>query len=84
MTIDVNDFLDHHGVKGMRWGVRRKDESDESSSSFIRKLLPKLKLNTSYTVTVRSNSKTLAYKSHSFSKNFLDKNGDKSINDLRR
>lgn len=22
-TIDINEFLEHHGIKGMRWGVRR-------------------------------------------------------------
>lgn len=25
--MDVEDFLEHHGVKGMRWGARRKSQS---------------------------------------------------------
>ncbi len=27
MTSDVNAFLAHHGVKGMRWGIRKKSVS---------------------------------------------------------
>jgi hypothetical protein len=25
---DIEEFLEHHGVKGMRWGIRRKRGSD--------------------------------------------------------
>lgn len=32
MSDNVDDFLAHYGVKGMRWGVRRKDPSGGSSS----------------------------------------------------
>lgn len=39
MTIDnVDEFLEHHGVKGQRWGQRKK-----SSSSGSGKLTPKTK-----------------------------------------
>lgn len=30
---EVNDFLEHFGVKGMRWGVRRRNSSNENRSS---------------------------------------------------
>ena len=30
---DVNDFLEHFGVKGMRWGVRNEDESGGKDSA---------------------------------------------------
>lgn len=30
---EVNDFLEHFGVKGMRWGVRKKEESSGEESS---------------------------------------------------
>lgn len=30
---DITAFLEHHGVKGMRWGVRRKRSSSFSSGS---------------------------------------------------
>lgn len=29
---DVNDFLEHYGVKGMRWGVRRRSTGAKPSS----------------------------------------------------
>lgn len=28
----VKQFIEHHGVKGQKWGVRRKDTSTNSSS----------------------------------------------------
>lgn len=30
---DVDEFLEHHGVKGMHWGVRRRDKVSTRSSS---------------------------------------------------
>lgn len=33
MTSDVDDFLEHFGVKGMKWGVRKSDSSSGSESS---------------------------------------------------
>lgn len=33
MTQEVDTFLEHFGVKGMRWGVRRGDSGDSSSAS---------------------------------------------------
>lgn len=30
---DVDTFLEHYGVKGMKWGVRKKHESSGGSSS---------------------------------------------------
>lgn len=29
---DIDDFLEHHGVKGMRWGVRRKSNDPSATS----------------------------------------------------
>ena len=31
--VEVDDFLAHYGVKGMRWGVRKADDSDSGSST---------------------------------------------------
>lgn len=34
--MDVNDFLEHHGIKGQKWGIRNKRRSNnvkESKSS---------------------------------------------------
>jgi len=33
MYIDSEDFLEHYGVKGMRWGVRKKDDQTSASVS---------------------------------------------------
>jgi hypothetical protein len=35
---DVDAFLEHHGVKGMHWGVRRKDRSNHGLNQRARKL----------------------------------------------
>ena len=41
MPKDVDAFLEHYGVKGMRWGVR-KETSDSDRLAKIEKQLPKL------------------------------------------
>lgn len=33
MTDEVDSFLSHYGVKGMKWGVRRKSSDSSSSNS---------------------------------------------------
>lgn len=33
MLTRVNNFLEHHGIKGMKWGVRRRDGSDGDSGT---------------------------------------------------
>ena len=33
MSNDVDEFLSHYGVKGMRWGVRRKRQSESNSAN---------------------------------------------------
>jgi len=30
--LDSDEFLEHHGVKGMKWGVRKEDESGNDSN----------------------------------------------------
>lgn len=47
---DVEDFLEHYGVKGQKWGVRRK--SKRSSSSGVRGKTPGTR---TYDVTKMSN-----------------------------
>jgi hypothetical protein len=32
MTTDVYDFLEHHGIKGMQWGVRKERSSSNQTS----------------------------------------------------
>lgn len=34
---DVNDYLEHHGVRGMKWGIR-KARTSSSSSSIAKKI----------------------------------------------
>lgn len=33
MADDINDFLEHHGIKGQRWGVRRNNLHGVSNST---------------------------------------------------
>ena len=33
MSREVDEFLAHHGVKGMRWGVRKEEVSSAASSA---------------------------------------------------
>lgn len=35
-NIDIEDFIEHFGVKGMRWGVRNEDETNPSDSIVLR------------------------------------------------
>ena len=37
-VLNEDDTLDHHGVKGMKWGRRKKRENSESSSPKANKL----------------------------------------------
>lgn len=46
MTTDLDEFLEHAGVKGMKWGVRKSDSS--SSSSPTRRPLPRPGTNTKH------------------------------------
>ena len=32
MTVELDNFLEHHGVKGMKWGVRKAEGGSTSSS----------------------------------------------------
>lgn len=36
--MEIDDFLDHHGIKGMRWGVRRahRVQRDTTKTTFAR------------------------------------------------
>lgn len=38
MSQVVDDFLAHHGIKGMRWGVRRSDPGGDSGGTTVVKL----------------------------------------------
>ena len=31
--VDVDDFLEHFGVKGMKWGVRKESETTDGSAT---------------------------------------------------
>ena len=33
MSEEIEDFFEHHGIKGMKWGVRRTDPSGSSKKS---------------------------------------------------
>lgn len=35
--VDVDEFLSHHGVKGMHWGVRKEDEASGTPMSSKKK-----------------------------------------------
>jgi hypothetical protein len=37
MTIEeeVEDFLEHHGIRGMRWGVRNKKKRPQNLVVFV-------------------------------------------------
>lgn len=39
MSLIVDDFLEHYGVKGMRWGVRKKDNSSGKPWSTKKKII---------------------------------------------
>ena len=34
MSSTVEDFIEHYGMKGMRWGVRKKSEGRRESSDY--------------------------------------------------
>ena len=44
MGHSVHDFLDHHGVKGMKWGVRKRSSGGSSSTTRTRFKKPPSKL----------------------------------------
>lgn len=43
MTVQVNDFLMHYGVPGMKWGRRRAKSQSSGSSGARRKMSPETK-----------------------------------------
>lgn len=47
--IDVNDFFEHHGIKGMHWGVRRGRSSEPASEDATRAANLKSKVKSSGT-----------------------------------
>lgn len=56
----VEDFLDHHGVKGMRWGIRNRNGSSSTNVSTQRakqhKIL-KTKVNSKKNITQEEQNK---------------------------
>jgi hypothetical protein len=45
MSEFTDEFLSHHGIKGMKWGVRKEESSSGSAGARLRSLLPKKKPN---------------------------------------
>lgn len=47
MTIDTENFLEHYGVKGQKWGVRRAKNRDSG-----RRMSPQEKAGIAFTATL--------------------------------
>lgn len=74
MTNEVEDFIKHHGVKGMRWGVRRKRGSNgrikstspakpkakDLSDDDLRKTINRMQMEKQYSTLTSSKSKKRA------------------------
>ena len=56
----VDNFLEHYGVKGMRWGVRRSNPSGGSAKTAVKKLATKPAVKTAPKPAAKTEVKTVA------------------------
>lgn len=62
MSVDVEDFLEHYGVKGMRWGVRRAKAKKELRTIRQDKLYASRRTQTALWVGIHNQAADLANK----------------------
>lgn len=79
-----NSYLIHHGVKGMKWGVRKKEESSGSSNTNHTKKISKKERLSEYKSDKGPKSNAFTNASNSAARSFFKAERTKSFNTFRK
>ena len=86
----IDDFVEHHGVKGMHWGVRKQKMKSGKRESFLKRLNDRANERTVNAILNNTRKKTikqinkLEKKQYKLAKPYADKNGHFKITDPKK
>lgn len=82
----VQDILEHHGIKGMKWGVRKSESVASAraklanmSDDELRKAIDRMRMEQQYSELSQGGPKKKVVDGHAFVKKFFDRLGDVAV-----